>query len=225
MSSNHGKDETAIGNQSTIGNSQTPLAVLRKFVKPRAVVERCEMCSAALSSEHEHLVEPATRQLICACQACSILFSGGSAKYRRVPRRIRYLSSFQLTDVQWEGLTIPINMAFFFYSTPAQKVLSLYPSPAGATESLLDLESWDEIVENNPILREMEPDTEALLINRVRGAAEYYMLPIDECYKLVGLIRAYWHGLSGGTEVWEAISKFFAELKEKASHEGPESNL
>ena len=221
MSSNHGKDETKIGNrQSTIGNSQTPLAVLRKFVKPRAVVERCEMCSAALASQHEHLVEPATRQMVCACQACAILFSGGSAKYRRVPRRIRYLPNFQLTDAQWEGLTIPINMAFFFYSAPAQKVLSLYPSPAGATESLLDLESWDEIVENNPILREMEPDTEALLINRVRGAAEYYMLPIDECYKLVGLIRAYWHGLSGGTEVWEEIGKFFAELKERASHEG-----
>jgi hypothetical protein len=78
------------------------------------------MCSNALANEHEHLVEPATRQMVCACQACAILFSGGSAKYRRVPRRIRYLSKFQLTDAQWEGLTIPINMAFFFYSTPAQ---------------------------------------------------------------------------------------------------------
>lgn len=211
-------DSSEIGNrESAIGNAPTPFAVLRRFVRPRAIVERCEMCSAELLPEHEHLVEPATRQMVCACQACAILFSGkANTKYRRVPRDIRYLSNFQLTDAQWESLMIPINMAFFFHSTPAQKVLSLYPSPAGATESLLDFESWDEILQSNPVLRDMEPDTEALLVNRVRGAAEYYLLPIDECYKLVGLIRAYWHGLSGGTEVWEAIGKFFAELKEKA---------
>jgi hypothetical protein len=140
-----------------------------------------------------------------------------------VPRSVRYLSDFQLTDAQWESLMIPINMAFFFHSTAAEKVLSLYPSPAGATESLLDFESWDEILQGNPVLRSMEPDTEALLVNRVRGAAEYYLLPIDECYKLVGLIRTYWHGLSGGTEVWEAIENFFAELKEKATDRGFDS--
>lgn len=214
-------DETKTGNpQTATSKDQNPFAVLRKFVKPRAVVERCEMCSATLPSEHEHLVEPATRQMVCACQACAILFSGqGTLKYRRVPRRIRYLSTFQLTDAQWDGLTIPINMAFFFYSTPARQVLSLYPSPAGATESMLDLESWNEIVEANPILESLEPDTEALLINRVRGAGDYYLVPIDECYKLVGLIRTHWRGLSGGSEVWEVIGKFFEDLKEKSGHE------
>jgi len=33
---------------------------------------------------------------------------------------------------------------------------------------------------------------------------------------LVGLIRAYWRGLSGGTEVWREISAFFAALKMKS---------
>jgi hypothetical protein len=185
-------------------------------------VERCELCSAELPAEHEHLVEPQARQMICACQACSILFSGQSEtlKYRRVPRRTRYLSTFRLTDAQWESLMLPIGMAFFFHSTPAGKVVALYPSPAGATESLLDLEAWDEIVQDNPVLSEMEKDTEALLVNRVKGASEYYVVPIDECYKLVGLIRAYWQGLSGGQEVWEEIGKFFAELKEKSSSTG-----
>ena len=115
---------------------------------------------------------------------------------------------------------IPIGMAFFFHSTAAGKVIALYPSPAGATESLLDLEAWDEIVRDNPALKEMEKDTEALLVNRVKGEREYYIVPIDECYKLVGLIRAYWHGLSGGTEVWEEIGKFFADLKDKAKGKG-----
>jgi hypothetical protein len=204
--------------QSEIRNSDSPFAVLRRFVKQRAVVERCELCSAEVHSHHEHLVDIATRQMVCACQACAILFSGkANTKYRRVPQRILALANFQMTDAQWESLLIPISMAFFFQSSAVGRVISLYPSPAGATESLLDLESWDEILQGNPVLKEMEPDTEALLVNRVRGASEYYLLPIDECYKLVGLIRTNWHGLSGGTQMWEAIGKFFAELKEKAT--------
>jgi len=213
------QNEAEIPNpNSEIRNSESAFAVLRRFVRQRAaVVERCELCSAELPGEHEHLVDLSTRKLTCACQACAILFSGkANPKYRRVPRRLRYLTDFQLTDAQWESLLIPISMAFFFNSSAAGKVIALYPSPAGATESLLDFESWDEIRRVNPVLDEMEPDTEALLVNRVRGASEYYLLPIDECYKLVGLIRTHWHGLSGGTQMWEAIEVFFTELKERA---------
>ena len=224
MANNYGNNDSEIGNrQSAIGNESTPFAVLRRFVKRRAPVERCELCSAELHSQYEHLVDIVTRQMVCACQACAILFSGkANTKYRRVPQRILFLSNFQLTDAQWDSLLIPIGMAFFFQSSAAGKVIALYPSPAGATESLLDFESWDEILQSNPILREMEPDTEALLVNRVRGSSEYYLLPIDECYKLVGLIRTNWHGLSGGTEMWEAIGKFFAELRERSVDKGAE---
>jgi hypothetical protein len=154
--------------------------------------------------------------LVCACQACAILFSGAAdAKYRRVPQRVRYLPDFQLSDAQWEGLMIPINMAFFFQSSAAEKVIVLYPSPAGATESLLDFDSWREIVECNPVLHEMEVDTEALLVNRVGKASDHFIVPIDECYRLVGLIRTKWKGLSGGTEVWESINEFFSEMKNR----------
>ena len=180
------EDTEPIGNrQSALGNFD----VLKRFVRARSVPsERCDMCSVELGPGHPHLVEPATRRLICACQACAILFSGvAETKYRRVPQRVRYLSDFQLTDAQWEGLMIPINMAFFFQSSVAGKVIVLYPSPAGATESLLDFESWREIVECNPVLQEMEPDTEALLVNRVQRASDYFIVPIDECYRLVGL--------------------------------------
>lgn len=176
------------------------------------------MCSIELGPDHPHLVEPATRRLVCACQACAILFSNGAeTKYRRVPQTVRYLPDFQLTDAQWEGLMIPINMAFFFQSSEAGRVIVLYPSPAGATESLLDFQSWQEIVDSNPVLQTMQPDTEALLINRVRGASDYFIVPIDQCYRLVGLIRMKWKGLAGGTEVWEAINSFFAELRKRAT--------
>ncbi len=207
--------------QNPKGNNQasTPLAALRRFVRPRAsVAERCEMCSAELPPDHLHLVEPSSRKIVCACLPCSILFSDqAGTKYRRVPRRIRYLADFRLTDTQWESLALPIHLAFFFHSTPAGKVVALYPSPAGPTESLLDLEAWGEIVQDNAILNELELDVEALLVNRVGERREYYLVPIDECYKLVGLIRAHWRGLSGGVEVWDEIGKFFARLKEASS--------
>lgn len=195
-------------------------------MRERAPVERCELCSIALASTHPHLIEVANRKLICSCDPCAILFSNqGGGKYRRVPRRIRSLPEFQLTGAQWDSLMIPINLAFFFHSTPAGRVVVLYPSPAGATESLLPLEAWDEIVRRNPILSEMEPDVEALLVNRVgstrgQGFDEYFMAPIDECYKLVGLIRTHWRGLSGGTEVWEEIRRFFDALKQHATVAG-----
>lgn len=202
---------------SDSGQGQSAFNTLRRFMRPRAVVERCEICSIELATEHQHLIEPSSRQLVCACDACAILFSGqAEMKYRRVPRRIRFLSDFRMTDGQWDSLMLPIHLAFFFKSTPDAKTVALYPSPAGPTESLLGLDTWDEIVEDNAILKEMEPDTEALLVNRVGSTREYYLVPIDECYKLVGLIRAHWRGLSGGTEVWAEIGSFFNRLKERA---------
>ena len=116
----------------------------------------------------------------------------GNFKYRRIPRASYFLPDFQLTDAHWDALLIPISMAFFFQSTPSERVVAMYPSPAGATESLLTLDAWNSLVADNPLLNEMQPDVEALLVNRLgamRGFpdAEYYQAPIDECYKLVGL--------------------------------------
>jgi hypothetical protein len=206
-----------------------PFTTLRQFARNRASLERCEMCSRELSADHRHLLEPATRKLICACDACAILFSSHSgAKYKRVPRRVRFLRDFQMTDGQWDSLMIPIEMAFLFPSTPHGKVVAFYPSPAGATESLLSLDTWNDVAQENPVLKEMEPDVEALLVNRVgagRGVMpEFYVVPIDECYKLVGLIRIHWRGLSGGTEVWREVGRFFADLKDKAGARNGDSD-
>ena len=92
----------------------------------------------------------------------------------------------------------------------------MYPSPAGATETLLSLESWTAIVAQNRALQTMESDVEAFLVNRVGNASEYFVVPIDECYRLVGLIRMHWKGLSGGADVWREISGFFASLKTRS---------
>jgi hypothetical protein len=198
-----------------------PLAALRRFARPRAARDQCELCDAELAPDHAHLVEVSGRRLTCACDACAILLSGqGTAKYRRVPRRAELLADFCLDDVAWAGLHLPINLAFFLHSTPAGRVVALYPSPAGATESLVTLEAWQALVVANPVLRGFEQDVEALLVNRVGGASECYRVGIDECYRLVGLIRTHWRGLSGGTEVWKEIGNFFAGLKERTGARG-----
>ena len=204
-------------------NTETSFLALRQFARKRSALERCEMCNRELRTEHEHLMEPVNRKLVCACDACAILFEGqNGAKYKRVPRRVLFLRDFQLTDAQWEGLSLPIELVFFFKSTPQERVVALYPSPAGATESRLSLEMWADLESSNPVLGEMDADVSALLVNRaghVRGTApaEYYLAPSDECYRLVGLIRTYWRGFSGGTDVWREIDGFFSALKSKAN--------
>lgn len=183
----------------------------------RVRLEKCDLCNLVLAEEHQHLFEPIDRQLLCSCDACTILFSAEGAKYKRVPRRVRALKDFNLSDTEWNALLIPIGIAFFFYSTPMQKTAAFYPSPAGSVESLLELDAWQEIENANPVLKKMERDVEALLINRIGETREYFIVPIDECYKLVGLIRANWRGLSGGAEVWQAVEEFFENLRRKAS--------
>ncbi len=198
-----------------------PLASLRRFARPRPTRERCELCSAELPEEHAHLVELASRRLCCACEPCAILFSNPAApKYRRVPRDAWLLRDFRLTDVQWQGLGLPVNLAFFLHSTAAGRVVAMYPSPAGATEALPPPEAWQDLVEENPVLRKLEPDVEALLVNRLTPMPEYYRVGIDQCYKLVGLIRMHWKGLSGGPAVQEEMSRFFANLKKRARPTG-----
>ena len=70
---------------------------LRQFArKPERHVEKCEMCTAELRSEHPHLIELTQRRLHCACAACAMLFSGkAGTKYKRVPRDAGSLQIFR----------------------------------------------------------------------------------------------------------------------------------
>jgi hypothetical protein len=184
-----------------------------------AAQEHCDLCSEPIPPGHRHLLDVSTREMMCACRPCSILFDQQAAsegKYRRVPDRRLSLEDFEMDDVQWESLRVPVDMAFFFYSTPADRVVAFYPSPMGPTESLLTLGAWEELEAGNPVLKDMEQDVEALLVNRVRGARDHFLVPMDECYGLVGLIRTRWRGLSGGREVWEEIERFFEELRKRS---------
>ena len=200
-------------------SSRNSFSTLRRFARQAQesrAQHQCELCSVSLPSAHQHLLDLSNRQLICSCQACTLLFSEQTAKYHPIPWQSHALPDFQMSDTEWESLAIPISLAFLYYDSAVAKMMAMYPSPAGATQSLLSLETWETLVANNPVLQRMTPDVEALLVNRVKGQSNYYLVPIDECFKLVGLIRIYWRGLSGGSEVWQEIGRFFTDLNKKA---------
>lgn len=189
------------------------IAHLRRFAQAPLAPELCDLCSARIFSPHRHLLESATRRLLCCCQPCAILFSDNpGGKYRRVPEQAWMLTDFHMTEAQWDALEIPIGMAFFVRNSALDRVLAFYPSPAGVIESLLNLEAWESLAQENPVLSMLEADVEALLVNRIAAGNGYYRVPVDRCYELVGLIRARWQGISGGSMVHSELHDFFARL-------------
>jgi Family of unknown function (DUF5947) len=184
-------------------------------------LERCDLCGEPIPPDHRHLLDLSSRELMCACTACRLLFErpaagGAGAHYRLVPDRRLSLAGFELDEAVWERLRIPVEMAFFFRSSEAERVQAFYPGPMGATESQLELDAWEELERANPVLATLEQDVEALLVNRSRGERMHFVVPIEDCYRLAGLIRTRWRGLSGGEDVWKAIEAFFAELQGKS---------
>jgi hypothetical protein len=199
---------------------------LRRFVDapaPASVTsgtgERCELCRIELSDVHTHLVDLTVRALRCCCRACYFLFTpegAGAGRYRPVPERYLRDPAFRLTMGQWDQLAIPVGLVFVFHHSGLGRPVACYPSPAGATESLLALPAWENIRAANPEITDAEPDVEAVLLRQVGGAFDSYLVPIDACYDLVGRLRLYWHGFGGGEEVREQIRTFFDTLADRA---------
>ena len=85
-----------------------------------------------------------------------------------------------------------------------------------ATECELDLEAWRRLVAANPVLEDLDPDAEALIVNRLAQPHVHAIAPLDDCYRLVGLIKATWEGISGGTEMEATVERFFDGLRDAA---------
>lgn len=180
------------------------LAALRRLTSAQPRVERCELCAAPAGEEHQHLVDPENRRILCVCDACAILFDhSGATRYRRVPRDSRRAD--EMDDAMWNSLGIPIGLAFLFRSSASNGVIAIYPSPGGPAEIAIE--------DDFPALAPLAPDVEALLVNRTRGARDCYIVPIDACYRLIGIVRRHWSGFSGGDELWNRVDAFFDALR------------
>ncbi len=190
-------------------NGKDNVALLQQMLQKRPPVgERCDFCSTSLAPEHSHLIELAARRIVCACRPCYIVFEPKGAaqgRYRAIPSRYRQIDKFVLGDAKWDTLQVPIGLAFFFYNSIEKRTVAFYPSPAGATESLLPLDTWTEIVAEFPALASLEPDVEAILIQRDRGVSRCFIVPVDSAYELVGVIRTCWKGFDGGQEAHEKL--------------------
>lgn len=194
--------------------------ILRNESPPEAPEERCDYCARPIGEAHPHLVDLTDRRLMCACRPCYLVFApSGAAKgrYKVVPERYVHLKDLTLSDATWDQLQIPIGLAFFFYNSAESKMMAFYPGPAGAMESLLSLDMWNNVLALEPQLSGMESDVEALLVRRQReNPQEYFIVPIDACYQLIGLIRLSWKGFDGGEEARERIDGFFGDLRTRS---------
>ncbi|MFB0629561.1 DUF5947 family protein [Streptomyces sp. AB3(2024)] len=194
---------------------------LRRFTGPRPPrPESCELCGTAVAGDgHRHLVETEKRSLVCACTGCALLFDRPgivTGRFRAVP--VRYLADpgHRLDDGAWERLQIPVGVAFFFRNAALDRLVALYPSPAGATESELDPQTWQSVLGSGRLSALLEPDVEALLLRRTEGRTSCHLVPIDICYELVGRMRLLWQGFDGGAEARAALDAFFAEVERRA---------
>ncbi len=174
--------------------------------------EECELCTLSLAAKHRHLLHLDERRILCVCETCWAVRSG-DAEFRPVGNRTVWLDDFRLSDEQWASFQIPISLAFFMVSTVSGGVVGLYPSPAGATECELDLEAWERLCEENPVVASMEADAEALVVNRMADPPQHAIVPIDQAYQLVGVVKASWEGISGGRATEEAVEGYFAGLR------------
>lgn len=191
------------------------LAGLGRLARSGPPAERCDLCGIVLEPGHRHMLDVDARRILCTCEIC-LAMKAGMDSLRPVGTRTEWLPDLDFTDELWASFGLPIGLAFFFRSTANQGVVALYPSPAGATESELDMTAWQRLLSANPVLTSLEPDAEALVVNRMGTQAEHAIVPIDECYRLVGLIMATWQGISGGSAIQDAVPGFFAQVRESA---------
>jgi len=199
-----------------------PLAVLRRLRRadpPAQVGERCDLCATAIDEDHRHLVDVEARTLLCACRACALLFENrgaGPGRYRCVPTEIYSLGLAETGEHGWESLQIPVNVAFFLRHGGSTQVSAFYPGPAGATESLLPLGTFEDLGNGHPAIGVLQPDVEGLLVRSEGGRRECYIVPVDVCYELAGLLRQSWRGFDGGPDAHRRLAEFFERLRQRA---------
>lgn len=185
--------------------------VRRTDARREEAANHCGLCLAQVPEQHRHLLETGERRVMCVCRACALLFDKDAASrghYRLIPeRRVR------LAPVPTAALGVPVGLAFFV--PRGEEVIAHYPSPLGATEWEVDREAWRQLVGRCQELDGLRPDVEALLVDTAHDRSDHWIVPVDDCFRLIAIVRQEWRGLSGGSTVWPAIGRFFDQLTER----------
>jgi hypothetical protein len=201
-------------------------AGLRRYARAPVApsVERCALCGTELAGRHGHVVALDDRALRCACRPCYLLFAPAGAaggRIRAVPERYLTDPGRPIAGPDWDLLQIPVTTAFLFVNSDLDRVIAGYPSPAGVTESLLDLAGWERLRQAYPLLRMAEADVEAIYVTGGERL-ETYLVPIDACFTLAGAVRLRWQGMDGGPDVRETLAAFRDDLRRRSRPVGPD---
>ena len=156
-------------------------------------------CAASRSPpEHRHLLDLQRAALLCACRAVLDPVRPprrGRRPLRLVPERAGGCSTTSSSTTRCgrarhpgrPGVLLPEHAPPVAWSRSTR-------ARSAPTESLLELTAWDELARRTRCSRELQPDVEALLVNRTGERARALARPVDRCYELVG---AHPHALEG----------------------------
>ena len=194
----------------------------RPATEREAALERCELCGAPIAARAPPPARPRATASCCAraapARCCSTAPRRRGGHYRLVPDRrlrARRLRARRrrvggAAPAGRHGVLLPQQRRGRARAWPSTR--ARWGRPSRCSSSRRGRSSRRP----TRCCATLEPDVEALLVNRARGARRHWLVPIDECYALVGLIRTHWRGLTGGAEVWEEIGRFFEELDRRS---------
>ncbi len=167
-----------------------------------------------VAETHAHVADTEERRLLCVCRPCSLLFApdGAGGRYRLVAGEVRPLS-LSLDAALWRALDVPVGLVFVLRHAGGEAE-AFYPGAAGAVAATMPAGAWGALVAADPALADLVPEVEAVLVRRgVRGSPDSaFVVPVDRCYELVGLVRGWWSGTTGGDAVWDGIARWFEAL-------------
>ena len=194
---------------------------LHRFIRTpettRSTAQQCEMCAAPLAGVQRHLLDLAHHTFLSICTACAQAFGPrgvNAGLYRLIPTRHLALLDFQATDDLWTG---PVKGICLLRNSETGSVLAVYLDSPGVRESVFDRDRWQTLRTANPLLESLEPDVETLLLQRIGPAPSAYIVPIDTCVRLIGLLEDHRRKQVGKQEIWRAVGAFFVDLQASAS--------
>jgi hypothetical protein len=191
---------------------------------------RCGVCDAVIGRVHRHLLAVAGRALVCGCADCharpdSDRHRADPDRYLAVPDRYlavpdRYLefAGDVLDAATWDELRVPAGLAFVSRPAAGAGLVVCGPALGRTTEAELPEPVWERLVERHPSFAVLRPGVEALLLRR----AGCFLVPIDACLELAGMLRTSWRGFDGGPAGAGSLASFFARVRARCQPIGSE---
>ena len=135
-----------------------------------------------------------------------------TGQFRTVMRASRTSCSRLASGTRWRFLSAWPSSSSIRRSVVLPPSTRVQPGPPSRS---CRSTTWEEIVAANPSLATLQPDVEALLVRAdpVSSRVSCFLVPIDDCYELVGHLRRLWRGFDGGRGAHAQLDAFFARVR------------